>query len=192
MESGDSPGMGKSMRTPLTRPASGDGWRSERGITLLETMVATGILVVVAIGLLPLGIFATSAAENQGHLQARAAQYAQDKMEQLLALAYGDTTTDTTVFPAQSTGGTGLAIGGSADPANPAAGYVDYLDADGNLLPVTGTTPPAGWFYERVWQVSQASSNLKQITVTAIVAHSMGHAGVTPQTTLLALKTFPF
>lgn len=180
------------MTRPRTRKRTAGGWQSETGISLLETMIATGILVVVTLGLLPIGVFATSTTENQGHLQARAAQYAQDKMEQLLALAYGDSTSDTTVFPAASSGGTGLAIGGSTDPANPVAGYVDYLDDNGNLLPMAGTAPPAGWFYERVWQVSQAGTHLKQIVVTATVAHSMGNAGETPRATLVSLKTFPF
>ena len=166
--------------------------RSEAGISLLETMIATGILVVVTMGLLPMGVFATSTTENQGHLAARATQYAQDKMEQLLALAYGDSTTDTAVFPATSSGGTGLAVGGSSAPSAPAAGYVDYLDESGTLLAVSGTTAPAGWFYKRVWQITSPSTNLKQISVTVIVAHSMGNAGATPEATVTALKTFPF
>jgi hypothetical protein len=170
----------------------GGAWRSERGITLFETMIATGILIVVMIGLLPLGMMATSTTENQGHLEARATQYAQDKMEQLLALAYGDATTDTTVFPAQSTGGTGLAIGGSLDPAAPAAGYVDFLDIDGNLLAVSGATPPTGWYYERLWAISQAATNLKQVAVRTVVAHSVGNAGEIPKATVVVLKTFPF
>lgn len=183
------------IRTPFrlsSRDRSTSAWRSERGITLFETMIATGILIVVTIGLLPLGAMATSTTENQGHLEARATQYAQDKMEQLLALAYGDTTTNTAVFPAQSTGGTGLAIGGSLDDAAPVAGYVDFLDIDGNLLPVSGATPPSDWYYERLWAISQAGTNLKQVAVRTVVAHSVGNAGQTPQATVVVLKTFPF
>ena len=112
-------------------------------------------------------------------------------MEQLLALAYGDTTSNTAVFPAASSGGTGLAIGGSADPAAPAAGYVDWLDGNGNLLPSSGTTAPAGWFYQRVWQTTLASTNLKQITVTTTVASSVARAQI-PRSGVTALKTFPF
>ena len=72
----------------------------EAGFSLLETMVALMIVFVAAAGLLPLGIVAFSTSENQGHLSARAAEYAQDKLEQLMALWYGDTTSDTRVFPA--------------------------------------------------------------------------------------------
>ncbi|MDE3156004.1 MAG: hypothetical protein KGN76_12925 [Acidobacteriota bacterium] len=181
------------MSTDLHAPSSGrPARRSEAGISLLETMIATGILIVVTIGLLPMGMFATSTTENQGHLAARATQYGQDKMEQLLALAWGNTTSDTTVFPATDSGGTGLAVGGSSDPTAPVAGYVDYLDESGTLLAATGTTPPSGWFYERAWQITSPATNLKQITVTVIVAHSVGNAGETPQATVTALKTYPF
>jgi prepilin-type N-terminal cleavage/methylation domain-containing protein len=143
----------------------------ERGFSLIEVMFALGILLVVSLGLLPLGVIATTVTENEGHLVSRTAEYAQDKLEQLLALSYGDSTTDTRVFPATNTGGTGLAVGGSSNPAAPVALYVDYLNIDGTLIPSSGTTPPAGWFYKRVWQVSlpAGTTNLKQVTVTATV-----------------------
>src|SRR5437764_6334876 len=87
----------------------------EHGLSLIETMFALSILLIVALGILPLGIIATTTTENQGHLMARTTEYAQDKLEQLLALSYGDLTSDTRVFPAGA-GGTGLALGGSSDP----------------------------------------------------------------------------
>jgi hypothetical protein len=170
----------------------GDVRPSERGTSLLEAVVALGLLLVLTLGLLPLGVLAVSTTENEGHLVARATEYAQDKMEQLLALAYGDTTSDTRVFPAAISGGTGLAVGGNSDPDSPTAGYVDYLDADGNLLTVTGTTVPTNWFYKRVWSVSNPRTNMKQVTVTSIVARSVGRHGRIPQATVTALKTSPF
>jgi hypothetical protein len=113
-------------------------------------------------------------------------------MEQLLVLAYGDSSTDTTVFPAATAGGTGLSLGGSANPSAPAAGYVDWLDVNGNPLAAAGTAAPAGWYYKRVWQVSNAGTNLKQITVSAIVANGVGAVTLLPQATMTALKTSPF
>jgi hypothetical protein len=166
--------------------------RSEAGLSLLEVVVAMSILLVVALGLLPLGVLAVTATENEGHLVARATEYSQDKMEQLLALAYTDAVTDTRVFPAAGTGGTGLTVGGSADPAAPVAGYVDYLNYDGNLVASVGTTAPANWFYRRVWQVSSPFTNIKQVTVTTIVARGVGSAGRVPRATLVALKSNPF
>ena len=165
--------------------------RPEAGVSLLEVVIALSILLVLALGILPLGVVAISTTENQGHLASRVTEYSQDKMEQLLSLAYNDATTDTRVVPLANSGGTGLAIGGSANPNAPTALYVDYLDAVGNLIPSAGTTAPAGWFYRRVWQVSSPFANIKQVTVTTIVVHSLA-LGRTPQSTLVTLKSLPF
>jgi len=165
--------------------------KSQAGFSLLETMIATALLTTVATGLLCVAVLATTTTESQGHLAARTTEYAQDKMEQLLALAYGDGTSDTTVFPAANSGGTGLTVGGSSNPSAPVSQYIDFLDADGNLLVAVGTTPPAGRCYKRVWQISSPSANLKQVTVTAIVASGSSH-GQVPQSTVTALKTNPF
>jgi Tfp pilus assembly protein PilV len=168
--------------------------RADAGFSLLETVFALSLLLIVSLGLIPLGVMATMTTENQGHLMARTTEYAQDKMEQLLALSFGDSTSDTRVFPATDTGGTGLAIGGSSDPAAPADGYVDYLDVDGTLLAAAGNTPPANWYYKRVWSVAYVpgSTTLKQISVTAIVSSAVGNTGRVPRSTVTAIKTYPF
>jgi hypothetical protein len=155
-------------------------------------MFALSLMTIMALGLLPLGVIATTTTENQGHLAARTTEYAQDKLEQLLALQYPDVTSDTRSFPATDAGGTGLAVGGSSDPAAPVALYVDYLDVDGTLVASAGVAAPAGWYYKRVWEVAQPSANLKQVTVTAIVRNAVGSVGRIPQSTVSALKTSPF
>src|ERR1041385_9506661 len=89
--------------------------RSQAGISLIETMIALAILLVVSIGILSMAIVSITTTENQGHLGARTAEYAQDKMEQLQSLSFADgvggagTGTDTTVasFTATTTGGNG-------------------------------------------------------------------------------------
>ena len=169
--------------------------QSERGISLLETVMALGILLVMAAGVLPLGVIAVTTTENQGHLMARSTEYAQDKLEQLLVLAYGDITSDTRVFPATFNGGSGLAVGGSSNPAAPEALYVDYLDIDGDVLPLGGggANAPNNWFYQRVWRVEEPAFRLKRVTVTATVrASAAGGMGSVPRATVTALKTFPF
>ena len=175
--------------TPTSR--TGDR-RTDSGFTLLETVIALSILLIVSLGIVPLGMVATTTTENQGHLMARTTEYAQDKVEQLLALAYGDVTSDTRSFPAANTGGTGLAVGGSSDPAAPVALYVDYLDINGTLIVSTGTTAPAGWYYRRVWQIASPGTNLKQVTVTAIVKSAVGSTGRIPRATVTSIKTYPF
>jgi prepilin-type N-terminal cleavage/methylation domain-containing protein len=186
---------------------------SQSGMSLIETMIALAILLIATVGLLSMGMIATATTENQGHLVARTAEYAQDKMEQLVSLAFCDSTTDTTAYPlASSTGGTGLmakstncsggpALGasyGSSDPtapvATPGTGFVDYLDNSGQPSSSTGN-----WFYVRVWQIDAVSDpatgnyNLKRITVTAKVRSQVGAPqGSLPQSTLVSMKSYPF
>ena len=150
--------------------------------------MALSVLAIGIAGLLTLVTVTAKLTEDQGHLAARANEYAQDKMEQLLSLTYGNITSNTAVFPATLAGGTGLAVGGSSNPAAPAAGYVDWLDVNGNLLISNGTAAPAGWFYQRVWAVSNPSVNLKQITVTTVVAFDLSQSEL-PHATVVALKT---
>ena len=176
----------------------------EEGSSIIEVVISSAILVTLMAGLMSLLGLSINTTENQGHLAARTTEYAQDKMEQLLALAYGDVASDTTVFPASASGGTALAVGGSANPATPATKYVDYLDQSGNLCgsasalaaaapcpaPV-GTAAPDNWFYQRVWAVSSAGTNLKQVTVTATIARGFG-GGTRATSVLTVLKTSPF
>ena len=179
------------MMATVSCPRTSRRLQSARGQSLVETTIATTILLVVLVGLMSAMSMATALTENEGHLSARAAEYAQDKMEQLLALAYSDTTSDTTQIPTSEANGVGMIPGGSQNPDTPVAKYVDYLDSDGKpLCPCTGTTAPAGWFYKRVWAISTptGTTNLKQITVTAIVARSVANK-VIPRATVTALRS---
>ena len=199
----DDRGVGEAMsaRCIQVRTAS----RRDEGFSLLETVFALGILAIVAMGILPLGLLAVSTTENQGHLMARTTEYAQDKLEQLMVLSFGDSTSDTRVFPATNAGGTGLTPGGSADTTAPAANYVDYLDINGNVLGGGGGGAPANWFYMRAWRVEEVDPGnttcplvapakcLKRVTVSASVrATGNGVVGLVPRSTVSALKTYPF
>lgn len=177
----------------------------EQGTTLIEVMVASAILMTLMAGLMSMAAVTINRTENQGHLAARATEYAQDKMEQLLSLAYTDSVSDTRTFPAGSSGGSGLSVGGSYNVDSPVALYVDYLDQSGNLCGSTGagcaapvgTTAPTGWFYKRVWKIDDSTTDatlpalLKRVTVAT--ATSQGFGGTTRATSYLTvLKTSPF
>ncbi len=163
--------------------------KSQAGVSLIETMIALGLLLIAAAGILTVASVAMTTTENQGHLAARTAEYAQDKMEQLLALQYPDIQTDTTVFPSAIIGGTGLQVGGGLNPNAPVAGYSDYVDRSGN--PVAAG---ANWQYIRVWQITQAAPNLIQISVLTRVRYDVGQnqAGLLPKSTVTCLKSNPF
>ena len=189
------------------KPKSGDSRRrSEAGLSLLECAISLLILLIISAGVMGLSNISLSTTETQGHLAARTTEYAQDKMEQLLALKFCDGPTggtDTTVFPAVvDASGTGLAgcnnpggnpptalSGGGLSTTSPTTGYVDYLDASGNLVAST-----ASWEYIRVWQISvpTGSVGMKQISVLAQAHFTVGGKGTAPQSTVVALKTFPF
>ena len=165
--------------------------RLERGSSLIETLIAAAILIIVVAGILPVFMLAIQTTYAQGDVATRVTEYAQDKMEQLLSLnkdniifdGFNDATTDTTVFPAavNALDGTTSCTGtspnicglggvmaasttvGSIPPAAPVTYFVDYLDTNGNLL-----TSSTGAYYTRQWQVSTDSTgNLKTITVVA-------------------------
>jgi hypothetical protein len=161
--------------------------QSERGVTLIEVAVASAVLLIVLVGLLSMAAVATMYTENHGHLEARTTEYAQDKMEQLLALAYTDAVSDTTYFPANPSGGSGLAVGGSINTAAPVDKYVDWLAMDGTLLH-GGTTPPSNWFYQRVWQISTPTTGVKEIRVVATVREAIG-GEMKPKSTVVVLKS---
>src|SRR5215469_3015624 len=165
----------------------------QAGISLLETVVALGILLVASIGVLSMVAISITTTENQGHLAARTAEYAQDKMEQLLALAFTDTNSDLTVasLTPSTSGGVGLTAGGNTTYGSASGSYVDYLDANGNPLG-GGSTVPSGWFYVRQWKVTDLSSTLKQIDVAVYARTAVNGTSSLPKSYVTALKSNPF
>ena len=105
------------------------------------------------IGLLSMAALATVYTENHGHLEARTTEYAQDKMEQLLALVYTDQVSEHGGISSGPDRRHGARDGRQHEPGAPVNGYVDWLEQNGDLLG-GGATPPAKWFYQRVWEVT--------------------------------------
>jgi len=187
--------------------------RSERGVTMVETLVAAAILMIVVVGLLPVFVFGIQTTNTQGDVATRTTEYSQDKMEQLLSLdkinltsdGFNDGVADTTQFPTVVNGVNGgvstctgtapniCGLGGtmlpstsigSIPPAAPVKFFVDYLDINGNLL-----TSSTGAYYTRQWQVStDPTGNLKTITIVASSLQSIGVNGVAPSSTLVCVK----
>ncbi len=165
----------KKLQRKLVVPAR------ERGTSLIE-------------GIVPLaGVFSVAVATSsgQGDIATRTTLNAQDKMEQLMALGFTDSSADTTVYPTAAAGGTGLggvmaggSTVGSVDPAAPVASYVDYITFQGKLQ----TAAPRAR-YMRQWTIStDASGNLKTITVLVTAVGWTGQ-GLAPSTTLVCMKS---
>lgn len=130
---------------------------AQRGFSLIETTVATGLLAGALIGLaqlLAIGV------ENNATARRRtiAVILAEQKLEQLRALKWGDTATDTTLAHEPATGGTGLSPSPAGTLQQNTNGYVDYLDAHGVQLG-GGTTEPVGTAYVRRWSIEPLPTN---------------------------------
>jgi hypothetical protein len=161
----------------------------EQGISLIETMIATLITVVGLSAVLGLFVAGVAHSQTQGDVASRVTTFSQDKMEELLALQYGDSASNTTVSPVAAAGGTGLCGNlaattscGGVTTTNPLAGYVDYLDFQGRRVAVTQAA------FMRQWRIEATTANLKTITVRTTALRSLG-AGVRPFTVLASLKS---
>jgi type II secretory pathway pseudopilin PulG len=137
----------------------------EAGFTLIEVLVAAGLLVTIAVGVAEIAGRAV-AASAAARARTAATLAAVQRMEQLRALVLSasadaasgslvrvtDLTTDLSVDPA-SDGGPGLAPSPPATLDDNVPPYVDYLDAAG--LPIgRGSTPPPSAVYIRRWAVA--------------------------------------
>jgi type II secretory pathway pseudopilin PulG len=165
---------------------------SKRGVTLIETMVATVILIIVVVGVLPVFTLGFQTTEQSGDLATRTTEYAQDKMESLIKLDFADGATDTAPVGCPSAAGTGLGgtmaantTVGAVPPAAAVTNYVDYYDFNGQCL-----SSSTGAYYTRQWSISTGSSTtLKTITVVTTSLHAAGIKGLAPSTTLVSIKS---
>src|SRR5260370_41672689 len=80
--------------------------------------------------------------------------------------------------------------GGSLSTTAPAAGYVDYLDASGNLLGGAGGASQ----YIRVWQISvpPGTTAMKQMSVRVQARAAVWQAVLVPQPTVSGCDDRPF
>jgi Tfp pilus assembly protein PilV len=157
----------------------------ESGTMLIETMIAAVVLMVGLLALMGLLTAAVAQNWNQGDRATRTTEFAQDKMEQLLALSFADAATNTAVYPPTTTGGTGLAAGGGITSGAPVTGYVDYVDNTGSVQATAATA-----LYIRQWSVAvNAAGNLKTITVVARALTSISGAGIAPSATLVCTRS---
>jgi prepilin-type N-terminal cleavage/methylation domain-containing protein len=154
---------------------------NSRGFSLVEVLVAMGLLTAVSLGVAQLFALSTRAnviAKGQTSTTAMAEQ----KLEQLRGLTWGfdltgqglpvsDTTTNLTVTP-PTHDGSGLNPSPSDSLEQNTDGFVDFLDGRGAWVG-TGTTPPPTAVYIRRWSIQPLPTNpnntlIIQVLVTPV------------------------
>ena len=154
---------------------------SQSGFSLIEVIVASGLVTVAVASLAQLFVISTRA-NTSAQATTYASVLAQHKMEQLRGLTWGfdslglpltDTTTDISVTPEKAAAGRGL----SPSPAGKAGagtlsvnidGYCDFLDGSGGWL-AGGTTAPAGTVFIRRWSVEPLPTNPNNTIVLQVL-----------------------
>lgn len=120
---------------------------STRGFTLVETLIATGLLVTAIAGLAHLFVSSVQFTRDSGQFGVALAG-AQDKLEALRALRFaydenGEIVTDPRLSPSPA-----------ASLSRDVAGYVDWLDGSGGVLP-----GGRGADYVRRWRITAMAAD---------------------------------
>ena len=162
---------------------------SSKGFSLVEVVIAMGILTVVSLGVAQLFALATRA--NQvAKGQTSTTALAEQKLEQLRALTWGfdidgeglpvsDTSSNLSLDPPQPNGsGLNPSPGNSLESNQ--SNYVDYLDAHGQYVG-TGTNIPADAVFVRRWSIQPMPTNpnntlILQVLVTPVVNERLRRA----------------
>jgi prepilin-type N-terminal cleavage/methylation domain-containing protein len=171
---------------------------SSRGFSLIEVLVAMGLLMVVSLGVAQL-----FAASTQVNLKARAqtstTALAEQKLEQIRSLTWGfddqglglpvsDVTTNLSVYP-PTKNGTGLNPSPATSIQENTIGYVDFLDGAGTWVG-TGTTPPASAVYIRRWSIQPLPTNPNNTLVFQVLVTTRSNEQVRAAGTASRLR-FP-
>ncbi len=83
----------------MNQPALSRDRKRERGMSLLETLVAASVMLIGITGVMALFMVVAATNQGQGTQATRCTEYAQDKMEQLMALNFEDAASNTAVIP---------------------------------------------------------------------------------------------
>jgi type II secretory pathway pseudopilin PulG len=158
--------------------------RAEAGFSIVEVMVATGLLASALVALAQLFAIATTtnAAARSSTLTM---MLAEQKIEQLRALQYTfdraglpvqDTLTDLAVYPPAAAGGKGLSPHTENTLQANTNGYVDYLDPWGRTLG-GGTVIPDGTAFIRRWSVEPLPTNPNNVVILQVLVTRQRNRG---------------
>src|SRR6185436_13568654 len=150
---------------------------SSRGFSLIEVLVAMGLLTAVSLGVAQLFALSTRANVMAKGATSTTAM-AEQKLEQLRGLTWGfdtagqglpvsDTTTNLTVTP-PTHDGSGLNPSPSDSLEQNTNGFVDFLDGAGGWVG-TGSTPPQTAVYIRRWSIQPLPTNPNNTLVVQVL-----------------------
>ncbi len=157
--------------------ARAKSFSSSQGFSLIEVVIAIGLLTAVSLGVAQL--FAASTRSNlvaRGNTVTTA--LAEQKLEQIRSLTWGfdedglglpvtDTTTNLSVWPLTQDG-TGLNPSPTDALEENKSGYFDYLDAHG-IWVGNGTTAPGSAVYVRRWSILPLPTNPNNTLVIQVL-----------------------
>lgn len=164
----------------------------QRGFTLIEVLIATALLVAMAIGvaqLLGLGV----AAGRASRFQTSTALLAAAKLEQLRSLHWSyepgpgtaviprsDLSANASVDPT-SDGGPGLAPSPSGSLSANTPPYVDYLDLQGRWVG-NGSSPPPEAVFIRRWSIAPLPRDPSRTVILSVLVTTVAqdHARTGP------------
>ncbi len=180
---------------------------SSDGVSLIETMIAVLIAIVVMAMLGGVVFTATVQNKNQGVEMSRVTVYAQDKIEALANLDWGSCIGATPTSDCNTTGitgsgwNTGLNAGGTLSQLSTCptsgsnVGYIDYLDANGTQYTGTSCSAVGTYAYQRQWQITDLISTgvntpgLKRIDVIVWSKNAVNTGSAAPSTMLTTYAT---
>ena len=158
---------------------------SSSGFSLAEVLISMGILTAVSLGVAQL--FAVSTRANLvARGQTSTTALAEQKLEQLRSLTWGfdnsgqglpvsDTTTNLAVDPPTATGG-GLNPSPVDSLETNTAGFVDFLDANGQYVG-TGQTAPGTAAFIRRWSIRPLPTNPNNTLVLQVLVTPVANEG---------------
>ena len=150
---------------------------NSRGFSLIEVVVAMGLLTMVSLGVAQL--FAASTRVNIiARSQTSTTMLAEQKIEQIRSLTWGfdtngeglpvsDTTSDLTAYPSTQNG-SGLNPSPADSLERNSTGFVDFVDAGGAWVG-TGDTPPGSAVYIRRWSIRPLPTNPNNTLVIQVL-----------------------
>lgn len=150
------------------------------GFTLLETVVATGVLVTALAGIAQLFALSVRSARDTGS-DGAALVAAEDKIEGLRSLTFaygpvGEPITDP-----------GLAPSGALSLAEDTSGFVDYLNADGAAVAIDRDGD--GAVFTRRWRVTAIDRFLPEALAIEVCVFRWPADGLLPRTAFACLAT---